>query len=371
MKTVVKSVALALAILATGATLHAQAPPGAAAGTGSSGRIQFATNVHDFPKVRAGEIVKHSFTFTNTGSGLLEITAVRLSCGCTTAGEWTRRVEPGNTGVIPLQLNTDESWPSGAISKTVEVASTDKVQPSVVLEMKGTVWKPLDVIPQYVALNIVADATASPSSTVRLVNNTDTPLSLSPPQIDNPAFAVELRTNQPGKEYQLVVTAKPPFSSGTMQGRVRLGTSLSTTPEITVLVMANVQPAIVVMPPRIILPAPPLGRRSTPAFTIQNNSTNALTLSEPAFSVAGVGIDIRETAPGRTFVVTLTFPQEFSLAQGKQATFSVKTSHPRFPVIRVPVLRTPYALPPSPGTALDVPTGAAKPAAPISPGPRR
>src|SRR5215510_7123219 len=63
-------------------------------------QIQFDNQVYDFEKVTAGDVVKHTFIFTNTGNQTLELTDVHPSCGCTTAGDWTRKVEPGQTGLI-------------------------------------------------------------------------------------------------------------------------------------------------------------------------------------------------------------------------------------------------------------------------------
>ena len=66
----------------------AAAKPGATpALPGSAGpKIQFAEIVYDFGKVSSGEVVKHSFVFTNIGTAKLEIKDVRPGCGCTTAG---------------------------------------------------------------------------------------------------------------------------------------------------------------------------------------------------------------------------------------------------------------------------------------------
>src|ERR1044071_6693305 len=60
----------------------------------SAPRIEFASRVFDFGKVSAGELVRHDFVFTNTGTASLEITDVRPGCGCTTAGPWDRQVPP-------------------------------------------------------------------------------------------------------------------------------------------------------------------------------------------------------------------------------------------------------------------------------------
>src|SRR2546421_7663299 len=83
----------------------AATPPAEAATNNSGGRIQFATPVYDFGRIKAGELVKYTFMFTNVGDQALELSNVQPSCGCTTAGEFTHKVMPGETGKVPIQFN--------------------------------------------------------------------------------------------------------------------------------------------------------------------------------------------------------------------------------------------------------------------------
>src|SRR6266446_5017517 len=114
-------------------------------------KIQFQTPVYDFGKVKSGDPVKYTFIFTNSGDELLILTNVQPSCGCTTAGDWSRKVEPGQTGTIPIQFNSANY--SGQVMKTVTVTSNDKSKPSFGLQIKGTVWKPIDVQPSFAVMN--------------------------------------------------------------------------------------------------------------------------------------------------------------------------------------------------------------------------
>jgi len=305
----------------------------------SSGpRIQFATPVYDFQRAAPGESLKYSFIFTNAGNQPLEISAVRPGCGCTTAGEWTRRVKAGRTGLVPIQLKVEDAWPSGPITKTVTVDCNDPIQPWVVLQIQGTVWKPIDVAPMLASFNLATDSSAA-STSVRIFNNTGEPIVLSAPRINHPAFSVVLRTNQPDKEFELIVAFRPPFTPGTIQGQIKLKTSSSALREIAVPVYANVQPVIVVMPPQIILRALQPGASSTPTVTIRNNGTNSLTLSNPLVSAKNVSVQIKELDPGRTFAATLNFPLDFEILDGQSVMFSVKSSHPQFPEIKVPIIQ--------------------------------
>src|SRR5437870_1275821 len=98
--------------------------------------VQFDSLVYDFGKVGSSELVKHSFTFTNTGKSTLEIIDVRPGCGCTTAGAWDKKVEPGKTGIIPLQFNSANF--GGSVLKQATVTCNDPGQSNVILQIKGT-----------------------------------------------------------------------------------------------------------------------------------------------------------------------------------------------------------------------------------------
>ncbi len=324
----------------------------AASGTNLMGpKIEFATPVHDFGRVKAGEPVKYTFVFTNTGDQVLEVKAVQPSCGCTTAGDWTRLAKAGETGKVPVQFNSANF--NGPVFKTVTVSSNDRKTPTVVLQLKGTVWKPIEFIPPYTVLNIAPDAPET-TAVIRIVNNMDEPITLSDPELNTKAFTARLVTTQPGKEFQLTLAAVPPLNPGNIQGKVILKTSSASTPSLEVPFWANVQQAVLVMPPQIVLQQGPLASRATPAITIQNNSTNSLALSDLAINVPGVEVQLRELVPGRTFNISFGFPEGFALPQGQQVAFTAKSSNPRYPEIRVPIVQMPKIVPPPQPAAVPV-----------------
>jgi hypothetical protein len=68
--------------------------------------VSFAESKFDFGTIQEGDVVKHTFTFKNTGNQTLIISDVRVTCGCTTP-DWTRTpVAPGQTGFITAQFNS-------------------------------------------------------------------------------------------------------------------------------------------------------------------------------------------------------------------------------------------------------------------------
>ncbi|ODU25222.1 MAG: hypothetical protein ABS95_00395 [Verrucomicrobia bacterium SCN 57-15] len=325
------------------ATPLLSATAGEASTAGVSGpKIQFATPVYDFGQIKGGEVVKYTYVFTNLGGALLEISNVQASCGCTTAGEWTRQVAPGKTGSIPIQFNSGNF--SGQVGKTITVTCNDPNQSTVVLQIKGNIWKPIDVTPQFAVLNVTAES-PSTATTVRIVNNEDSPLTLSVPEGNNAAFAAELKTNVPGKQFELVVRTMPPLPAGNAQGQITLKTSSTNLPVINVTAWANVQPVVLVMPPQITLPAAPLANPMPSTVSIRNNGTNTLTLSEPLVNAKGVDVQLKEIEPGRNYTLALNFPAGFEIAQGEKVELSVKSDHPQFPNVKVPVIQPPRPAP--------------------------
>ena len=335
MNTLKKDLVLAVSIMTVGAATvgarQVQAPPipsapvavpaipaAAPAPTNAPGpKIQFATPLHDFGRMRAGDPVKYTYIFTNTGSALLILNNVQPQCGCTTAGAWTKQVEPGMTGVIPIQFNT--AGYNGPVFKQVTVTCNVTNQATLFVQLKG------------------------------ITNNTEEPLMLSLPESNNRAFAVELKTNVLGKGYQLTVSAVPPMPAGSVQGQITLHTSWTNPAVISVPVAANVQPAVMVIPSYITLAAGPLANPVTNSVAIQNNSTNLLQLSEPAVNVPEVTAQIKEMQPGKSFTALVAFPQGFQVPPGQQIELTFKSSNPKYPLLKVPIMQMPRpALPPAP-----------------------
>lgn len=301
-------------------------------------KIQFATPIYDFGKARSGTAVKYDYIFTNIGSGVLELTDVRPGCGCTTAGNWSRRVEAGQTGVIPIQYNVAGSGPSG---KSITVTCNDKSQPTVILQIKGTAWSPVDVMPTYAIFNVNAETMSNATSVVRIVSNEESPLTLSPPESNNRIFTAELKEKQAGKEYELVVKLVPPLEQGTAQGVITVKTSSTNHPLISVTTVANLQATLMAMPSQVSLPTAPLANSVPVTVYIRNNGSTACALSEPHVNADGVNVELKEIDRGRYFSLTVTFPAGFEIPAGQKVELSVKTDHPQFPTFKLPVYQPP------------------------------
>lgn len=311
-------------------------------------RIVFADPVYDFGRVQSGDLVKYTFVFTNTGDQTLEVTAVQPSCGCTTAGDWTRKAEPGETGKVAIQFNSANF--NGPVIKTVSVTSNEKQKPVTVLQLKGTVWKALELVPQYPVMNVPPDS-SSASATIRILNHTEDPLAVYGLESNTKTFGVTLTTNLPGKEYTVSLKSVTDLGIGNIQGKVVAKTSSAKTPTLEIPFWVNVQPLVNVAPPRISLPQTPLKAKTPATLTIQNNSTNALSLTDAKVDAPGVDVELKEVQAGRLFSAVVTFPEGYEPQVGKPVEVVIKSNQPRMPEIKVPVISFPRPMavaPPAP-----------------------
>src|SRR6185295_2008002 len=95
---------------------------------------------------------------------------------------------------------------SGPVSKGVSVSCNDPQKPSEYLHILATVWRAIDVQPQYAYFMPVLGEETNETKVVRIVNNTDEDITLEPPSVPSPLFQTELKTIRAGKEFELHVT---------------------------------------------------------------------------------------------------------------------------------------------------------------------
>lgn len=106
------------------------------AATGSKANLEVAEDAFDFGIVTEGEIVEHTFTFTNTGEEPLILNQVSASCGCTTPEFSKTPIVPGGEGSIKVRF--DSNGQVGKQHKVISVANNG-VNSIVVLHLRGEV----------------------------------------------------------------------------------------------------------------------------------------------------------------------------------------------------------------------------------------
>jgi hypothetical protein len=286
-------------------------------------------------------IVHHDFVVTNTGNAPLEIRHVRLSCGCTTVSNWTKRVESGMTGKIPMQFDTT-SLPED-VSKWLQVVSNDPTNPITTIEFKATVWKPLVVMPTSVIVNFGDESTTNPIGKVYLTNTTDQPMELAVARVGNPSFRAEIKSIVPGKVFKLEVGASTWPKGTNLSFPVILSTTSTNVPEIVVKATAIIPPPITVSPARLLVPPEVPSEPKHLEISIKNNTPEQLSLSSPRINnLPGVEARLEELVPGRRFKAVVTFPAGFQMRTNPPVAYlELKTSDTNRPSLFFPILPAP------------------------------
>jgi len=298
-------------------------------------KLQVLKPVHDFGTVQQGDIVRHDFRLSNTGDRPLEVTDVKPSCGCTTAGEWSRSIKPGESGTIPIQLETARF--SSLVTKTITVTSNDPSHPQTVLEIKAVIWTPIQLSSPVIVFPALTNAEQVVTRSVSISNQVEAPLEITDLRSEARAFKPELKVIVPGKEFELMVTTVPPLTNGTQVGRISMKTSNPKMPELSVQAVATVLPPVQVAPTQIILPAAKLSAPEKRYVVILNHRAADLKISDLKLNVDGVDISTNANPQGRQFTVILTFPAGFQARESEKMVFSGKTSHPELPSFEVPI----------------------------------
>ncbi len=89
--------------------------------------MTFTETEYNFGDIQPGAVVKHTFSFTNTGKSPLLIENATASCGCTTPN-WTKEpIAPGAKGIIDVQF--DSQGKIGLQNKQIAIRAN--TQPSI------------------------------------------------------------------------------------------------------------------------------------------------------------------------------------------------------------------------------------------------
>ncbi len=325
--------ALALAP-AWAAETAAASKPAAAAAAGP--RIGFAATTHDFGTVPQGQTASFEFKVTNSGDELLEISEVKPSCGCTTAGEWPHQLKPGESGTIPLKVDTAHFV--GGITKTVTVTSNDREHPNTVLEMKATVWTPVKISSSVLIFPALTDPTQATTRSVTIENQVEGTLTLSEVHCDLPQFKPELKEVAPGKQYELVVTTVPPLQEGTQTARITMRSSNASMPEISIQAVATVLPAIQIAPTELMFSTRKLTAAEKRFAVVLNHRGADLHVTDLTTDAPGVELTTTTSSDRKQFTITLNFPAGFEIHPNDKFTVRGKTDQPSVPSFEIPIV---------------------------------
>lgn len=211
---------------APGKTKTDQAP-------GKTGTIQ-VVDEYDWGTTGPAKL-KAELEIKNVGEGMLNISKVQPSCGCTVleALEDSSLV-PGQAIMLHVQL--DASHRSGPLSKSVAIFSDDPNNTTKIVRLRANIQNDVTYTPnnQYLVFNNAVVGKEVEAS-IRVKNTSEEPLTLFAPEIvegKEKGFSFNLTSDkvlQPGEEFEFSATVTPENKEA-IDGRVVLRTSSKNNP---------------------------------------------------------------------------------------------------------------------------------------------
>jgi len=160
---------------------------------------------------------------------------------------------------------------------------------------------------------------------------------------NNSAFTAELKINQTGREFQLIVRVAQPVPSSMLQGTVSMPTSSDRVPSITVPILILPQAPLMVSPNIITLPPGPLRTVTQETVQLSNWGKKLLSITGANVDMPGATVQIQELQTGREFNLVLTFPAGFKLPLDRETSLTISAANLVAPLIRVPLRESPVA----------------------------
>lgn len=173
--------------------------------------------------IHLGEIVQGSvqharYVISNTGDSALIIYGIKPGCGCTSARNPKRTLQPNESDTIEVDFNSANF--TGAVSKEIYVSSSDPKSPSAVLTFTATIVTELAPIDNQYNLWLGKIATdSSASRTLYFKNAVTYPLTIRSVSSIFTDIKTEapLKILQPGDTLSVVLTVTP-VKEGYTQG---------------------------------------------------------------------------------------------------------------------------------------------------------
>jgi hypothetical protein len=151
--------------------IGAQAPASktAAEPNGPPSKITFEEPIHDFGNVAPGSLTMCKFKFANKGEGVLKISDVTKTCGCTVFTLDKKEYAPGEEGTIDVGYNADKG--SGIRTRHLYVMSNDPVNPRIELTIKATIVQKIVYEPEKLEYTLKGEKAGTMDLTVRSVDD--------------------------------------------------------------------------------------------------------------------------------------------------------------------------------------------------------
>jgi hypothetical protein len=205
-------------------------PKAAAEPNGPSPKIVFEQTTHDYGPIAPGSTNPCKFKFKNKGAGILKISEVTKTCGCTVFTLEKKEYAPGEEGTIDVAYNADRT--SGSRIRHLYVLSNDTDNPKVELTIKASIAQKIAYEPEKLDYTLKGENAGVVVLTLHSVD--DQNFAITAFNATGNAVSADFDPNQKAAKFVLKTKMDPQKTGANSGGRVEITTSHPECPTITV-----------------------------------------------------------------------------------------------------------------------------------------
>jgi hypothetical protein len=301
-------------------TLAAMAGPAwGQLGGGGWAQSLFSEGGINFGPVPRGAKVRHNFVLTNRTNEAITILDVRASCGCTSGRASASQVLPGGQAVVEAQMDTRNFVGLKATTLTVSLVTASGRQGEARFGVQSNILPDVVLNPGSVDFGLVARG-ATPQQVVS-IERLGNPNWQFTRLIASEAFCrvVDAKLqpsyrNANGVGYNLVVALKPDAPAGAVRDEIRLLTNDPQTPNVPILVTAQVQGSLTATPALLSLGNVTSAAGAQGRYIVRSN--RPFSIREIQGNGEGFTLAAPDATPKPLHVLTLTFQPEATTMRG-------------------------------------------------------
>jgi hypothetical protein len=283
----------------------------------------------NFGPVPRGAKVRHNFVLTNRTNEAITILDVRASCGCTSGRASASQVLPGGQATVEAQMDTRNFVGLKATTLTVSLVTASGRQGEARFGVQSNILPDVVLNPGSVDFGLVAKG-ATPRQVVS-IERVGNPNWQFTKLIASEAFCrvvdAQLQPsyrNGQGVGYNLVVALKPDAPAGVVRDEIRLLTNDPQTPNVPILVTAQIQGGLTATPANLSLGNVASAAGAQGRYIVRSN--RPFVIREIQGNGEGFTLSAPDATPKTLHVLTLAFSPAATTMRGDlRRTFRVVT----------------------------------------------
>ncbi|MEZ4741192.1 MAG: DUF1573 domain-containing protein [Bdellovibrionota bacterium] len=249
-----------------------------------AGKIKFSESHKSFGEVYRGQILEHSFSFSNAGNGQLRIKGVYSQCGCTIIQfEKEKSYLPGESGVIKVLFNTENF--AGQLIKAITIFTSEAKNSSKSLKLSAKIREEFELSPPMIDFGeVLSDEGGNRKTKFKSVKPGE--LGIDSFEYDKDKFIIDF--SKEGSYWAIEVRLRPGQQSGFLKENIYLLNNSKYLPRLKIPVRANVVGNLKELPNYIEFGS--IGKNKSIKRSIKLSSNKGIQISDFNWSVYVNGV---------------------------------------------------------------------------------